>query len=939
MESFNPVQPGLGESVPQTAVRYEYSADFPGILEHLGASLAISTYQAGQLVLVGVAGGKLEFSFHSFRQPMGIAVSPDCIAVGSHRELHLLRGSHDIARRIAPAGTYDSAWIARSSIITGAIQSHEMAWGAEGLYYINTLFSCICTIDDRHSFNPVWKPPFISVLEPNDRCHLNGLAMKDGKPAFVTCHGQSDEPGGWRPNKSQGGAVLAVESGETVATGLAMPHSPRWAHQRLWVLHSGAGQLSQIELGTGKVQPVADFPGYVRGLDFAGQFAFVGLSKIREKSVFGNMPIERDRANLRCGVGVFDLVSGKTVASLQFHSGVDEIFSVAVIPNSRRPFLVAQNDTQGAEKEIWILPETVRAAGQSQPEARMTPEVDSSSLAQQQAVHAEQLHSQGRLQEALLAFRRSLELDSNQPTTLCNLGNLWQDLEDQHQALECYQAALKLDPNLIPALQNLGYLYNAHCRPEEAASVYQRLVELQPTPLNRILDAGILPVIYKSHKDLEYWRNRMTSRLDALVAQQAKIDTSNMLVPTSFFLAYQGKNNVDVMRQLGKIYHGPQLVQPATTRLEPRSDGRLRVGFISAYFRDHTIGRLNLGRIQRLDRSRFEVTVLATSNRNDPVTAQFRNAADRYMNLERHVQRARERIVDQDLDVLIFADIGMDALTSTLSWSRMAPIQCATWGHPETTGSPHMDFFLSSKLLEQENADAHYTEKLIRFNRLATYFERPTTDGGQVLSRAQRRERSEGFGLTRTANHFVCPQTLYKLHPDFDKVLHGILSTDHQAQIVLIEGREVTWTSRLKQRFAESLGGMHDRIAWLKPLPRPDYLRLLAASDVVLDPLHFGGGHSSYEALGMAAPIVTLPGEFLRSRITLALYRLLGIEDGIVSNATEYVKSAINLATNESARQSFSQRIIDNSSKIFENEEEVSEFGEWLWSLTRSIES
>ncbi len=132
MESFNPVQPSLGESVPQTAVRYEYSSEFPGILEHLRASLAISTYQAGQLVLVGVSGGKLEFSFHGFRQPMGIAVSPDCIAVGSHRELHLLRGSHDIARRIAPAGTYDSAWIARSSIITGAIQSHEMAWGRRG---------------------------------------------------------------------------------------------------------------------------------------------------------------------------------------------------------------------------------------------------------------------------------------------------------------------------------------------------------------------------------------------------------------------------------------------------------------------------------------------------------------------------------------------------------------------------------------------------------------------------------------------------------------------------------------------------------------------------------------------------------------------------------------------------------------------------------------
>ncbi|MCU0410516.1 MAG: TIGR03032 family protein, partial [Bacteroidales bacterium] len=196
--------PAHGENADQTAVRFEYSPDFPGILQHVNAALAVTTYQAGKLVVVGVERGRLAFSFHGFEQAMGVAVAPEGLAIGSRRAIHLLRPAHDIAPGIQPAGTHDAVWLARQLFHTGSIQSHEMAWGRDGLWIVNTLFSTLCALHEDYNFLPRWRPPFIMALEANDRCHLNGLAMDDGVPRFVTAHGQSDDPAGWRPKKAHG---------------------------------------------------------------------------------------------------------------------------------------------------------------------------------------------------------------------------------------------------------------------------------------------------------------------------------------------------------------------------------------------------------------------------------------------------------------------------------------------------------------------------------------------------------------------------------------------------------------------------------------------------------------------------------------------------------------------------------------------------------------
>jgi len=342
-----------------TEVTFHYSARFPPVLEDAQCSLLVSTYQAGQLVAIGVADGQLSFAFRGFDQAMGIAVGPDQIAVGGKGLIWSLLDHSELAPAMAPAGRHDRCWLPRSSIVTGGIQCHELAWGSGGsgepeLWIVNTRFSCLATPDARYSFVPHWRPPFITQLAPQDRCHLNGLAMRDGSPAFVSVMAATDEPGGWRKERNESGAVLDVASGEAVTTGLSMPHSPRWHDGHLFVLNSGFGRLERVDVETGHRESIATVPGYARGLAFQGDLAFVGLSRIRETSTFGGAPIAAYHDQLKCGVGVIELSTGNTVATLQFDNGVEEIFDVQILPGVRCPtFGGATND----DDEVWVLPD------------------------------------------------------------------------------------------------------------------------------------------------------------------------------------------------------------------------------------------------------------------------------------------------------------------------------------------------------------------------------------------------------------------------------------------------------------------------------------------------------------------------------------------------------------------------------------------------------
>jgi uncharacterized protein (TIGR03032 family) len=329
-----PAQPGLRDP---NAFRSVFTSAFPRLLEELGSSLLVSTYQSGRLIAVGSAGGSLNTHFRAFPSPMGIAVGREVLALGTQRHVWEYRNQPEVTRKLEPAGHHDACFLPRKSLVTGDIRVHELAFAEDGLWVVNTRFSCLSKLDGEHSFVPRWRPPFVTGLSADDRCHLNGLAIVDRQPRYVTALGTTDTPQGWRERKADGGVLIDVPSGEIVARGLSMPHSPRWYGGRLWVLESGKGEVGVVDLDTGRVETVARLPGFTRGLAFAGPLAFVGLSQVRESNVFGGLPLtERLREKL-CGVWILDVRTGKTLGFLRFEGLVQEIFDVQLLAGVRHP--------------------------------------------------------------------------------------------------------------------------------------------------------------------------------------------------------------------------------------------------------------------------------------------------------------------------------------------------------------------------------------------------------------------------------------------------------------------------------------------------------------------------------------------------------------------------------------------------------------------------
>ncbi len=335
-------------------LRSVHTASFPALLDQLGLSVLVTTYQAGKLVLLRSDGGTLNTHFRSFCKPMGLATAGDRLAVGTALEIWEYHNLPAVAQRLEPAGRHDACFLPRLGHTTGDIQIHEMAWGNDGLWFVNTRFSCLCTLDRVHSFVPRWRPPFISALAPEDRCHLNGLSLVQGRPAFVTALAETDTRGGWRAHKKDGGVLIEVETGRVLLRGLAMPHSPRWHDGKLWLLESGAGSLGYVDPWTLRYQCVAELPGFTRGLAFHDNLAFVGLSQVRESAVFSGIPIaERPIEERCCGVWVVDVATGQTVAFVKFEDAVQEVFAVQVLPGVRFPDLI--NDNPALIADSFVL--------------------------------------------------------------------------------------------------------------------------------------------------------------------------------------------------------------------------------------------------------------------------------------------------------------------------------------------------------------------------------------------------------------------------------------------------------------------------------------------------------------------------------------------------------------------------------------------------------
>ncbi len=546
---------------------------------------------------------------------------------------------------------------------------------------------------------------------------------------------------------------------------------------------------------------------------------------------------------------------------------------------------------------------------------------------------------------------RAISLAPNDFHPYYNIGIVYQELGKFDEALKCYQKVLSLNPSFHQAYNNLGAIYNDKRKFEKAFEYYSKAVELEPKNdrgylnLARIFQeqgkieeareyylksnsiikkdsvdlilALMLPPIYQSSHEARELREKLSGNLEKLEGRNLSIqDPLRDIGVTNFYSAYHEFNEKETQTRLHKILK--PLLDPTGGQLKKRKTGdKINIGIISKHFKDHTIGKLMRGMIAGLSRDDFFVNVLSLGDYKDPIARFIKEKSDRFINIPGHLQRGREIIRDLNLDILYYADIGMEPFTYYLAFSRLAPVQCVTWGHPVTTGMNTMDYFISSELNEPENGEEHYTEKLVKLKSFSVYYYRPEMPSGL-------KDRS-GFGLPEKSNLYLCPQSLMKLHPDFDEIIAGILREDPKGSLVLIKAEHAHWNSLLMKRFVKTIPEDGDRIIFVDRMPYEDFLNLAFISDVLLDPIYFGGGNTSFEAFAMGAPIVTLPGKYMRSRLTLGQYKVMDLMDCVANSKDEYVDIAVRLGTDKGYNDLIRSRILERNHALYEDGKAIRE--------------
>ena len=533
----------------------------------------------------------------------------------------------------------------------------------------------------------------------------------------------------------------------------------------------------------------------------------------------------------------------------------------------------------------------------------------------------------GQLEEALQALHDALRIEPEAAEIWLMAGALALELAlPAPRLLHYFEEAAALDPQSPIAMQ-MAYATCYAGGLSDLTAHYGLLLDgLSPSSERTTLRKLFLPAIHDSVESIQETRRLYDQGLDAALSGDLELcDPPVSPIAGGFYLAYHGEIDRDLQMKAARMWLKllPDLALTAAHCKSPsrRRRGRIRVGFISKHFAAHSIGNTSRGLIEQLARDRFEVFALRISpSVDDDMTRLICRSADHEVVLDRQLASAREQIARLELDVLFFQDIGLEPTSYFLAFARLAHVQCVSFGHPNTTGIPNMDYFVSNDLYEDHDADAHYSERLFLLRDLPTlaYYHKPV--------RTARSVDRASLGLPDEATLYVCPQSLFKIHPRFDQILSGILRSDAKAMLVLVAGNFEHWTHALRRRFEKTMPGAADRIIFLPSSNRSVFLELLATADVILDTLYFNGMNSSLECFAMGTPVVTLPTHLQRGRHTLAMYQKMGILDNIARTPEEFVDIAVRLGTDRDYANDMRSRILARCEVLFENHAVVREF-------------
>lgn len=519
----------------------------------------------------------------------------------------------------------------------------------------------------------------------------------------------------------------------------------------------------------------------------------------------------------------------------------------------------------------------------------------------------------GDVPGAQRAYEALLKINPGHVEGWNKLGKAHEVLGAGEQALACFRRAAQLAPAQSQAHANLGHVLYHLGHYEQALDSYRHALALEPLNIKAALGYHLsLPILYRDRAHMDAARARYEEGLQYLTAHaplfaQRKGITGELQWNSGFYLAYQGQNDKELQRRFAAWFRTmaqaalPQFMTPVPAR--PTAGRRIRVGYASHCFSEHTVSHYFRCWIEQADRDRFEIFVYHLDARQDQVSAAIARACDHYKSVS-ELALIAQTIRADELDILVYPEVGMLPTHQWLAALRLAPIQCVAWGHPETTGLESIDYFLSAQAVEPENGQDHYSERLIRLAGLGVDY--PLPDPGTDGTR-------EELGLPGDRHLYLCTQSLFKIHVDTDRLVAEIAAADAEALILFAEDPRAVITAQFKNRLAAEFSrrGL-DATTYTRVLPRlkyTDYLRLNRLADVMLDTPHWSGGRTSYDALACGLPIVTLPGALARGRQTRAMLAELDLHELIARDEKEYVSIAIRIGTDRALRDRYAATI------------------------------
>jgi predicted O-linked N-acetylglucosamine transferase (SPINDLY family) len=531
----------------------------------------------------------------------------------------------------------------------------------------------------------------------------------------------------------------------------------------------------------------------------------------------------------------------------------------------------------------------------------------------------------GQYDQALAALGQAIALNPGHVSALNSRGVALKELSRLKEAIADYDRAISLAPGYWLALYNRGNAFRELGETAEARRCYERALALKPdyAEAKIALCVAQLPIIYADEAEIDERRSAYRKHLQAL-SQESQAKPSPDLAAAvgsaqPFFLAYQGRDDRDLQEIYGAFACRAMASQypAAIPTRSAREAGPLRVGFASGFFRQHSNWKIPIkGWLGQLNRRRFKVFGYHTSPRQDAATQEAAALCDRFVQGPLSIGQWRQAILDDAPDVLIYPEVGMDPVCGQLAALRLAPVQCSSWGHPQTSGMPTLDYYLSSDLMEPPEAQSHYSERLIRLPNLSVYYE-PVAVEPAPVSRA-------ALGLRPNACVFFSGQSLYKYLPQFDAVFAKIADAAGDCQFVFLRhptSPKVTesFRARLAREFAAAGRRSEDHCVFLDRLNPREFAAAMQLCDVFLDSIGWSGCNSTLESLAYGLPIVTLPGPLMRSRHSAAILRMIGATETIAESVQGYVEIAAGLARDRDRRLSLSRAIAEGKHRAYKD--------------------